>query len=64
MNTNDVEMLVRIVLVLVVCVGLFIILREAVLWYWKINKIVDLLETQNAILKAILKKEEKEKIDQ
>lgn len=57
-------MLVRIVLVLVVCVGLFIILREAVLWYWKINKIVDLLETQNAILKAILKKEEKEKIDQ
>lgn len=33
----------------------FLIFREIVCWYWKINKTTDLLSEQNLILKMILK---------
>lgn len=35
---------VSIALVIIVILLLFLIIREIVCWYWKINKIVDLLE--------------------
>ena len=35
--------LLGLVIVLVVCVVLFVIFREAVTWYWKINQALDLL---------------------
>ncbi len=39
------------ILVLVLAVGLFLLCREILCWYWKINRIEDLLQqlvTQNA----------------
>ena len=33
----------------------FLICREIICWYWKINKIVELLERQNELLEKNLK---------
>lgn len=47
------------ILGLLVFVGLVFIVREVVMWYWKINTIVENLEAQNRLLKSI--KEELQK---
>jgi hypothetical protein len=33
---------------------IFLICRELVCWYWKINKIVVLMEEQNSLLKELV----------
>ena len=38
------EMIVNIILITVICLGVFAIIREIVCWYWKINERVDLLK--------------------
>ncbi len=41
------------VITLLILVVIFLICRELVCWYWKINKAVDLLERQNVLLERI-----------
>ena len=41
--------------VLIGAVVLFFILREVFCWYWKINRIVELLEQQNSLLSSMLR---------
>lgn len=33
-----------------ICIFGFLLLRQAVLWYWKVDRVVVLLEQQNALL--------------
>jgi len=44
------SILVIALLVLLVVFIIFLVLREAMCWYWKINRIVFLLESINEIL--------------
>jgi len=39
-----------ILMVVVVTVGLFLLLREVMGWYWKLNKLVELQKHQTRIL--------------
>lgn len=43
-----------IVFLVIILVG-FLLIREVITWYYKINKIVDLLQEQNALLKEVVK---------
>lgn len=43
--------------VLIVLIALFFILREVVLWYWRVNHIVERLDSIVAELKKISQKE-------
>ena len=43
-----------VAVIVAICVVIFLILRAFFCWYWKINKRVDLLEKQNALLEEIL----------
>jgi hypothetical protein len=38
---------------LVVVIGLFLLLREALTWYWKINRMVELMERAVGCLERI-----------
>ncbi len=44
--------MVNILLLTVICLGVFAIIREIVCWYWKINERVDL---QKKILAELVK---------
>jgi hypothetical protein len=39
-------------MILLVIVAVFLLIREIVCWYWKLNKIVDLLESIDKSLKG------------
>jgi len=57
-NETLISSLIGLLIVLVV----FLICREVVCWYWKLNKIVELLEEQNKLLGS-LKRSKNEKIE-
>jgi len=57
-NETFISSLIGLLIVLVV----FLICREVVCWYWKLNKIVELLEEQNKLLGS-LKRSKNEKIE-
>tara|TARA_R110002126_G_scaffold60240_3_gene157048 strand:+ start:1792 stop:1968 length:177 start_codon:yes stop_codon:yes gene_type:complete len=46
------ELIVNIILLTVICLGIFAIIREIICWYWKINERVDL---QKKILVELVK---------
>ncbi|WP_152439724.1 hypothetical protein [Arcticibacter svalbardensis] len=46
---------IGILIGLALCVGLFLVLRSLMLWYWKIDSIVRNQEMTNEILKSISK---------
>lgn len=46
------ELIVNIILLTVICLGVFAIIRELICWYWKINERVDL---QKKILVELVK---------
>ncbi len=46
--------IIIIIVVLTVLVLLFLVFREIVMWYWKVNRRVELMEQQNELLKKIL----------
>ena len=41
-------------IILIISVALWLLLREVFLWYWKVNKIVELLEKNNSLLESVL----------
>lgn len=45
--------LVSLLVTLVVVALIFLVCREIVCWYWKINRAVELLERQNVLLERI-----------
>lgn len=49
-------------LVIIITIAVFFIFRSVLLWYWKINQMVSLLEDQLRILK-IVHREEIEKFE-
>ncbi|MEA4854784.1 MAG: hypothetical protein AAGU21_08155 [Solidesulfovibrio sp.] len=42
-----------LVVFLLILVVIFLVCREIVCWYWKINRAVELLERQNVLLERI-----------
>ena len=50
------ELIGLIIGILAGVIIVFLICREIVCWYWKINTIVDLLGEQNSLLKSLLEK--------
>jgi hypothetical protein len=44
--------LVDAVIALVIVVVIFLVFRELVCWYWKINRMVELLESIDATLRS------------
>jgi hypothetical protein len=43
--------LVAAIVTLVIVVAIFLVFREVVCWYWKINRVVELLESIDATLR-------------
>lgn len=54
MEERDLYIMLLIAIVLAVIVALFILLRSFVLWYYKIDKRIKLLEENNELLKKII----------
>jgi hypothetical protein len=44
--------LVAAVVTLVIVIVIFLVFREVVCWYWKINRVVELLESIDATLRS------------
>jgi hypothetical protein len=44
--------LVATVVTLVIVIAIFLLFREVVCWYWKINRVVELLESIDATLRS------------
>ena len=51
-----------VLILLFILVVIFLAVRAVMLWYWKIDTIVDLLTKQNQLLQAILKNQGKQVI--
>ena len=51
---SNAEFYMFVAVIVAICVVIFLILRVFFCWYWKINRRVDLLEKQNALLEEIL----------
>ncbi len=49
------ETMLMLLKVMAIAVVLFFVLREVNLWYWKINKRIELMEKQNVLLESIFK---------
>lgn len=43
------------ILVLLIALGIFLLLRAFLCWYWKIGRRIELMEEQNTLLKKQLK---------
>ncbi len=43
------------ILVLLIALGIFLLLRALMCWYWKIGRRIELMEEQNTLLKKQLK---------
>jgi len=43
-----------IIIAAIIVIIIFLICRELVCWYWKINKIVELMNEQNLLLKQLI----------
>ena len=48
--------IVQFLIVAAVCLGLFLLLRFVMLWYWRVDEIVKNQEKQNQLLESILRK--------
>lgn len=48
----------KYILALIITIAIFLICREIVCWYWKINKRISLLEENNQLLKSHIKIEQ------
>lgn len=46
--------LVILIIAVLICIGIFLVLRAVVLWYWKIDRIVTNQEIQNRLLQEIV----------
>lgn len=46
--------LINVLVALAIMIVIFLVCREIVCWYWKLNKVVQLQEDQSATLKSIL----------
>ena len=53
------DIVVIIIGIIVGVIIVFLICREIVCWYWKINKMVELMEEQNEYLKKYIGKQNK-----
>ena len=51
--SNDGSFLIIALIALFIAVCIFVVLRYFVLWYWRIDRIVELMEEQNKLLEAI-----------
>ena len=51
------DVIVYILVGVVILFVLFLVLRELFCWYWKINRMCDLLEIQNKYLLGLCKKQ-------
>jgi len=50
------EIFLIIFVSLLLLIGLFLLMREIMMWYWKINKIISLLEQNNEFLHTLITK--------
>lgn len=53
--------LVILIIAVLICIGIFLVLRAVVLWYWKIDRIVTNQEIQNRLLQEIVQSINKQK---
>ncbi|MCD8406289.1 hypothetical protein LNI88_11570 [Tenacibaculum dicentrarchi] len=52
-----------VVIIAVISILIFLLCREIVCWYFKINKRIEILEEQNELLKNIHKELKNEKVN-
>ncbi len=48
---NSVSTLISLLLIIIISLGVFLLLRSIMLWYWKVDIIVKNQEIQNKLLK-------------
>jgi hypothetical protein len=53
---NSSSSIVSILFILAICVGIFLLCREIMCWYFKINKLIEGQTQTNILLKRILDK--------
>lgn len=54
-NSSDTASIIgTFIIILIVLIIIFLICRELICWYYKINRIVELMEEQNGLLKRML----------
>ncbi len=51
------EPIVGILTALVILIIIFLIIRELVMWYWKINERIELQKETNELLKKLIEKQ-------
>jgi len=49
-----VTQIISIIIIIAICIGIFLICREVVLWYFKINRIIEVQTKTNMLLSQIL----------
>jgi hypothetical protein len=56
MNEQVIQPVITFVIIAIICLGVFLAIRVLMLWYWRINSILENQEKQLLALKAILQK--------
>jgi hypothetical protein len=51
------EPIIGILTALVILIVIFLIIRELVMWYWKINERIELQKETNELLKKLIEKQ-------
>ncbi len=59
----NIENLINVILVLAILILLFLLLREVVMWYWKINERIKLQKETNVLLAKLLSKNDNSSIN-
>ena len=49
------EHVTAVLVILLIALGIFLLLRALMCWYWKIGRRIELMEEQNTLLKKQLK---------
>lgn len=59
----NIENLAPVILVFAILILLFLLLREVVMWYWKINERIKLQKETNVLLSKLLSKNDSSSIN-
>ena len=53
-NLSDQDLLLFILVISLIIIFIFLLIREILMWYWKINKRIELFVENNKLLKDLI----------
>ena len=57
MNVLSNSSILDLIVIIALCIGLFLLLREVFCWYYKINAMKEIMEEQRDLLKKLVDKQ-------